>query len=130
MTLYAHDAKMSAITAHYTSILGCSDDTTWAFDLAQLYDGMPKADGGALIAPFDAVETWRAVRAMKADSAPGPDGIGPGFYRAAWGAVGADVMTFLHDFHAGNVDLQRINRAHIVLIPKCPDKGSSLVTVN
>jgi hypothetical protein len=34
--------------------------------------------------------------------------------------VGVNIMTFLHDFHPGNVDLQRINRVHIMLIPKCP----------
>jgi hypothetical protein len=29
-------------------------------------------------------------------------------------------MDFLTSFHGGDVDLDRINRAHIVLLPKCP----------
>jgi hypothetical protein len=36
---------------------------------------------------------------MAADSAPGPDGVGPGFYAAAWGSVKDDVMSFLNAFH-------------------------------
>jgi hypothetical protein len=56
--LYAHDAKVTAITMYYTSILGRSNDTTWAFDLESLYDGWPRADEEALIAPFDIAKVW------------------------------------------------------------------------
>jgi hypothetical protein len=80
-----------------------------------------------LVAPFDEPEAWHAVRSMDTDSAPSPDRVGPSFYKAGWAAVCTNVMTFLHDFHAGNVDLQRINRAHIVLIPKGPDTATSSV---
>jgi hypothetical protein len=51
-------------------------------------------------------------------SAPGPDGLGPSFYHAAWATVGDDVMRLRRAFHAGEVDLARINRAHVVLLPK------------
>jgi hypothetical protein len=67
-TLYAHDAKVTAITTYYTSILGHSNDTMWAFDLARLYDGRLRTDEEALIAPFDATEAWQAIRTMKPDS--------------------------------------------------------------
>jgi len=67
-TLYAHDAKVTAITAYYTSILRHSNDTTWAFDLARLYDGRLRTDEEALIAPFNATEAWQAIRTMKPDS--------------------------------------------------------------
>lgn len=59
------------------------------------------------------------IKSMNVNSAPGPDGIGPSFYKAAWGSVRGDVMSFLQAFHSGQVELERINRAHIVLIPKC-----------
>lgn len=68
-TLYAHDAKVTAITMYYTSILGHSNDTTWAFDLARLYEGRLRTDEKALIAPFDATEAWQAIRTMKLYSA-------------------------------------------------------------
>lgn len=56
--------------------------------------------------------------ALYANSALGPDGIGLGFYAAMWDTVKASVMTFRHAFHSGDADLDRINRAVIVLIPK------------
>ena len=55
---------------------------------------------------------------MNANSAPGPDGLGPGFYRAAWHTVKGDVMRFLEAFHSGSTQLESINRAHIVLLSK------------
>jgi hypothetical protein len=57
---------------------------------------------------------------MNRYSAPGPDGIGPAFYLQAWTEVVADVMKFLKAFWDGTADLDRINRALIVLIPKFP----------
>lgn len=55
---------------------------------------------------------------MSADSAPGHDGVGPVFYAAAWTTAKPAIMRFLRAFHDKQVDLQRINRALIVLIPK------------
>lgn len=55
---------------------------------------------------------------MNRASAPGPDGFGPGFYQATWPDISAKVMRFLHCFQSGNVDMERTNRAHIVLLPK------------
>lgn len=57
---------------------------------------------------------------MNRNSAPGPDGFGPTFYRAAWASVKTRVMEFLAAFHHGEVQLECINRSHIVLIPKKP----------
>jgi hypothetical protein len=55
---------------------------------------------------------------MNANSAPGPDGFGPAWYAAAWSQVKTDVLEFMASFHRGETDLDRINRAHIVLLPK------------
>lgn len=55
---------------------------------------------------------------MNAANALGPNGLGPGLYNAAWGVTRATVMDFLHAFHAGLANLERINRAVIILIPK------------
>ena len=55
---------------------------------------------------------------MNPNSAPGPDGLGPGFYKVAWLTVKSDIMTFLEAFHDGTTQLESINRAHIVLLPK------------
>lgn len=57
---------------------------------------------------------------MNANSAPGPDGFGPAFYKAAWQTVKVQLMDFLAAFHHGDAQLERINRSHMVLIPKKP----------
>jgi hypothetical protein len=120
VTVTAHDAKVTALTAYYTDILGGESVASWNFDLDRLYSSHERVDVAPLIAPFKADEAHQAVHAMCADNAPGPDGVSPGFCAAAWGLTRAAVMEFLNAFHEGNVDLQRINRALIVLIPKTP----------
>lgn len=119
--MFAHDDKVAAITAYYTRILGHQAATSWAFSLEEVYTGRQNAEAKALTAPLTDAEAWAAVKSMSSSSAPGPDGIGPSFYKAVCSTVGADIMSFLHAFHAGQVDTQRINWAHIVLIPKCID---------
>lgn len=57
---------------------------------------------------------------MDRQSAPGPDGFGPSFYRAAWHTVKPKLMAFMHSFHRGDAQLERINRSYMVLIPKTP----------
>ena len=83
MQRISHDDKMATLTAYYTNILGGEVDTTWSYDLDQLYAGAQSADPMPLIAPFSEQEALRAVRAMAVDNAPDPDGIGPRFYSAA-----------------------------------------------
>jgi hypothetical protein len=114
----SHAAKTAVLTLHYTNLLGTADLTSWDFDVDRLYASRPKAQEGPLIAPFTEAEAMHTVNAMNANSAPGPDGLGPGFYKAAWQTVKGDVMEFLCNFHSGNINLECINRAHIVLIPK------------
>ena len=60
------------------------------------------------------------MKSMDRTSALGPDGFGPSFYRAAWSQVKPQVMAFLHAFHLGQAQFERINRYYMVLIPKRP----------
>jgi hypothetical protein len=113
-----HHGKAEALRAFYTELLGRARPTAWAFDLDSLYDGAPRVDGRALIAPFDDKEIKAAIWAMDQNSAPGPDGLGPSFYRAAWQQVSPALTELFGAFHAGAADLGCINRAHISLLPK------------
>jgi hypothetical protein len=61
---------------------------------------------------------------MNRNSAPGPDGFGPAFFTAAWGTVRTQILEFLHSFHSNAVQLERINRSYMVLIPKTPGATS------
>ena len=57
---------------------------------------------------------------MNKSSAPGPDGVGSAWYSQVWDSIKHDLESLLQSFHNGTTDLERINRAHIVLIPKRP----------
>jgi hypothetical protein len=99
-------------------------DPVWNFEVAALYQGFAEADPAPLVELFSPAEAIAAVKAMNPTSAPGPDGFGPSFYRSTWEFVKPAVMNFLDSFHDGSADLERINRTHIVLIPKTSDAST------
>ena len=117
-THVTHAAKVAALTAHFTKLLGEPDSISWGFDVGNLYCQRQHVQAQPLVAPFTASEAFQAVSSMNSNSAPGPDGLGLGFYKAAWHTVEQDVMHFLNDFHAGVTQLDSLNRAHIMLLPK------------
>ena len=61
---------------------------------------------------------------MNRNSAPGPDGFGPGFYRATWQTVKVQVMQSMTSFCNGEIDLERVNRSFLVLLQKKPGNFS------
>jgi hypothetical protein len=85
--------------------------------LDTLYSGCPRASS-SLDAPFLETEAKNVVRSMNKNNAPGPDGFGPSFYLAAWDTVCPQVLQMLEAFYSGNIQLSRINRAFVVLLPK------------
>jgi hypothetical protein len=101
----AHADKAAALHEFYVDLLGRARPTVWIFDLAQLYSGSRWVNGPRLVAPFSEAELLEAVTEMDRSSSPGPDGLGPSFFQAAWPMVKADVM---------QLDLININRAHII----------------
>jgi hypothetical protein len=113
-----HDSKAQALHAFYLELLGRPRPTSWGFDLATLYAGAKQVNGAALAAPFNRKEIKAAVWGMDRTSAPGPDGLGPSFFRASWEHVAPDLDMLFVDFHAGVVDLGCINRDHVALLPK------------
>jgi hypothetical protein len=113
-----HEGKAAALHSFYCDLLGRARPTAWGFDLELLYHGAPRVDAASLAAPFDRKEIKDAIWGMDRASAPGPDGLGPSFYRAAWDFVAPDLDRLFTDFHVGTADLGCINRAHVVLLPK------------
>ena len=55
---------------------------------------------------------------MDRTSAPGPDELGPSFYRAAWPTIQPAMLRLFDAVHARHARLGAINRAHVVLLPK------------
>jgi hypothetical protein len=114
----AHDAKAKALTAYFSSILGSGNTPAWYFDVNSIYSTSPRVDLTHLAAPFTCAEAKLAIQQMNRNSAPGPDGFGPGFYVAAWETVAPKILQFVHAFANGQVDLDWVNRAFIVLVAK------------
>lgn len=116
--LVNHDGKVAALTDYFTSIIGVQGSSQ-PLELSDLYAGSycPSQD---ITAPFTLEEAKKALLSMNMSSAPGPDGFVPVFFRAAWDSVKPDLLNLLCAFHHGEIDLQRLNRSHMVLIPKKP----------
>jgi hypothetical protein len=114
-----HDGKIAALTDYFKSIIGVPGSSQ-PLDFLPLYSGCYRP-AASITDQFSESEAKAAMLSMNMNSAPGPNGFGPLFYKVAWGAIKDDVMQMLRQFHGGLVDLQRINRSHMVLIPKKPD---------
>ncbi|CAN6175355.1 unnamed protein product [Urochloa humidicola] len=115
-----HDGKTAVLTQHLRALLGAQSGPAPPLDVGALYANAPAVDLEGLVAPFTEREALAAVHGMNHNSSPGPNGFGPGFYTAAWGTVSPAVMAMAQAFQAGDAELERINRAYIVLIPKVP----------
>ena len=81
---------------------------------------LPPTQHQQLIVPFSEEEVKLAIRGLNGEGAPGPDGIPIFFYNDCWDTIGPEVMATLEDFWVGRCNLDRLNRAYIVLIPKVP----------
>ncbi|CAO2178496.1 unnamed protein product [Urochloa humidicola] len=114
----AHDAKTNALTAHLRGLLSAVPRPPATPAIARLYTNSRVTSPELLVSPFTHDEARAAVRAMNRNSSPGPDGFGPGFYMAAWDTVSPDILRLTAAFHAGQADLERLNRACVVMLPK------------
>jgi hypothetical protein len=113
-----HANKAAVLYGFYSSMLGRAREARWDFDLAKLYSNVSRTSGAPLMAPFELAEIKAALGSMDHSSAPGPDGLGPSFYRAAWDHVSLYLVHLFDGFHAGEVELDCMNRAHVALLPK------------
>jgi hypothetical protein len=116
--VYDHSTKAQILYNLFSDSLGASKATHWNFDLLELYSGHPQINSDNISGLFELEEIKLAVMQMDKDSAPGPDGIGPSFYQAAWNLIFPQVLNLMHNFYYNNLDLDKINRAYIVLIQK------------
>lgn len=110
---------MAALTGFFSSIIGHPGHSNSCFDVHSLHQDS-RQPSEALTAPFTEDEVKSALRSMNCNSSPGQDGFGPSFFLATWSTVGLQIMDFMNSFHSNAVQLERINRSYMVLIPKKP----------
>lgn len=120
--VFSHSGKEAILHRFYLNLLGVRDSTTFSFDLNSLTtnSSLDSHQSNSLVSHFTLGELKSALWAMKDDSSPGPDGFGPAFYKKNWNLVKHDLLALLYDFYKSEADLKRINKSHIVLIPKKP----------
>ena len=80
-----HAGKAAALLEFFTNLLARPSRPVWRFCLAGLYYHSAQVHEAPLNEPFCLSEIKAAVNALDRTSAPGPNGLGPAFYQAAWG---------------------------------------------
>lgn len=113
----SHESKATILLDFYKDLLGSCPQTSWHFDLPSLYPE-PAVHGQQLSAPFSMGEISSALFSMDANASPGPDGFGPSFYKAFWTELKPHVAHLFSDFYDGRINLDGLNRAHLILLPK------------
>ncbi|XP_019151080.1 PREDICTED: uncharacterized protein LOC109147876 [Ipomoea nil] len=69
-------------------------------------------------------EIKSCVFSLGANSAPGPDGFGGGFYQSCWDIIKEDLIVMVISFFEGKSLTKAITSTSIVLIPKTPNPSS------
>ena len=116
--IVSHEGKTAALTDFFKGIIG-NPGLSVNIDLDSLFAERHQPSA-TLIGVFTEEEARQALFSMDNNSAPGPDGFGLAFFRATWNETKGKIMDFLHAFHRGDAQLERINRSHVVLLPKKP----------
>ena len=113
----AHDTKSTILHTFYSDLLGRARETARDFNLHDLYPHFA-VNTDNMSDPFTMTEITHALFAMDVHASPGPDGFGPSFYRHFWSSIRDDVLHLFRDFNEGCLELDGLNRALLVLLPK------------
>jgi hypothetical protein len=76
------------------------------------------AENEDLMLSFSGEEVDGVLKAMKVDTAPGPDGFPVIFFKRFWVLVKPYILAILNGFALGRVDIARLNFGVLTLIPK------------
>lgn len=77
-----------------------------------------------LVKPFEKEEIKQVVMSLRENSAPGPNGFGPGFFKKCWDIYNKDMYDMFQDFHRGALDIKRLNFGVITLVPKLKEANT------
>ena len=114
------ERKGEIFTEAYDNLLGHAVSKEADLDLN--FVGMETHDLADLELIFTEEEVWNTIKELPPDRARGPDGFIAAFYQKAWSIIKNDVMAVFLKLYAGDGrGFNKLNRAHIVLIPKKPE---------
>ena len=123
-TLGDHSSIGQAIADHFREFYrrGPVNQWRWRATGASVLSSVQQQD---LIVSFSEEEVKAAIRGLNSEGAPGLDGIPVFFYLECWDVVGAEVMSLIEEFRDGRCNMDRLNKAYIILIPKV--EGAELI---
>ncbi|XP_063942672.1 uncharacterized protein LOC135150335 [Daucus carota subsp. sativus] len=117
-TLTSHEDIASTAVDYFKELLGtsnCYEPFDWNITLPQL----SSSQQSFLCTSFSSNDIFSAFKSMGKKKSPGPDGLTPEFFLAAWGIIGDDVIRGIKYFF-DTLELPRIiNSAAISLVQKC-----------
>lgn len=114
------EKKEEAFFQAYENLLGKEHTREHSLDLQYL--GVQAHNLNELEGIITEEEVWGVIKELPPDRAPSPDGYIAAFYQKAWPIIKNDVMAVMLKLYVGDGrGFAKLNKAHIVLIPKKPD---------
>jgi hypothetical protein len=107
-------------TEYYSGLFGPAPGNMFQID-REVWDGLEQLnelDNNVLCDHFSEKEIKEALFQMEKNKAAGPDSIPAEFYQICWDIVKNDIVSLFQDFHAGHLDVSRLNYGIITLLPK------------
>ena len=86
-------------------------------------DILTTSESNLLELPFTESEIHKALFDSEPNGAPGPDGFSFHFYQKFWDTIKPDLLILAHSFFDHTLNLHKLNKSCICLIPK--EKGAS-----
>ena len=106
------------ITRYYASLFQSGNPTNLDSVLNVVEKRVSDEMNAELLKPFVEAEVQLALKQMDANTAPGPNGLPPLFYKQFWGKIGREVTdAILFVLNTGNIPTN-LNHTFITLIPK------------
>jgi hypothetical protein len=111
------------ILDYYKHLLGTKGSTWVPFsnNIWEQHECVFYSENTSLIAPFSEEEIRLAFFSMNPNKSPGPDGFSILFYQKFGDLIKHDIVHLFCEFYNHSLDIVKLNRALIYLIPKVVD---------
>ncbi|GMI85919.1 hypothetical protein HRI_002261200 [Hibiscus trionum] len=124
-TWYTEKTELLQIASDYFQGLFTSSSPTSSPLLLEHISPVVNAEmNDSLLRPFTEDEVITAFRDIGPRKAPGFDGFPSSFYRQYWDVIGPEFVQLCLRLLRGEEDMETVNKAIIVLIPKVPDASN------
>ncbi|KAA3474146.1 reverse transcriptase [Gossypium australe] len=111
--------EMLNVAVSYFGKLFTASNSTGVYRLLDLVEKRITTDmNDELLRPFSEEEIWQVVKSTAPIKAPGIDGFLALFFQKYWDIVGSDISQYCLAVLKGEIEMDEINKTHIVLIPK------------